>query len=164
MFSNWAFFKPLERPWNLDIENRFTFSIWRYETSYGQRSSQNLISNHKNIWNKDENTFNWNNVWYTIKKNAKKHKDRPGCSCEQREPKGHRTMRVQEANRRVQNFREPSVNPTWVFQLRLVTGGCGSTGTPNINQSLGNWSQRHRKECRTQFQSLQKRLHAILEH
>ncbi len=60
------------------------------------------------------------------------------------QPKGHRSMEVQGANRRDKNFREPSVNPTWVFQLRLVSGGCGLTGTPNINQSLGKISQKKR--------------------
>jgi len=62
------------------------------------------------------------------KKEAKKDKDRPRCSCEQlNQPKGHRSMEVQGANRRDKNFREPSVNPTWEFQLRLVSGGCGLT-------------------------------------
>jgi hypothetical protein len=50
--------------------------------------------------------------WVSEKNNAIKDKDRPRCSCEQREPKGHRSMWVQGANCRDKNFREPCVNLT----------------------------------------------------
>jgi hypothetical protein len=81
--------------------------------------------------------------WVWKKKNVKKDKDRPRCSCGQCEPKGDRSMRVQGANPQSSKLEGAQCEPNMSLLIEIAYWWLWLDRNSKY-QSLGKISQRHR--------------------